>query len=45
MAPRHYVLALISTDGGRRLPAADALKLREWLQSRMGSDSLVVIEK
>ena len=45
MAPRHYVLALISTDGGRHLPAADASKLRDWLQSRMGSDSLVVIEK
>ena len=45
MVPRHYVLALISTDGGRHLPVADASKLREWLQSRMGSDSLVVIER
>ena len=44
-ASRHFVLALVSTDGGRRLPAADATKLRQWLQSRVGSDSLVVIER
>jgi uncharacterized hydrophobic protein (TIGR00271 family) len=44
-ARRHFVLALVSTDGGRRLPAADATKLRQWLQSRVGNDSLVVIER
>jgi hypothetical protein len=44
-ASRHFVLALVSTDGGRRLPAADATKLRQWLQSRVGNDSLVVIER
>ena len=42
---RHFVVALVSTDGGRRLPAAEAAKLRQWLQARVGNDSLVVIER
>ncbi|MBR5698493.1 MAG: DUF389 domain-containing protein [Prevotella sp.] len=44
-AARHFVVALVGMDGGRRLPAADAAKLRQWLQSRVGGDSLVVIER
>jgi hypothetical protein len=39
------VAALVSTDGGRRLSAADLTKLREWLQARVGGDSLVVVER
>ena len=35
-ARRHFVLALVSTDGGRRLPAADATKRRQWLPARGG---------
>lgn len=44
-AYRHFVVALVGMDGGRHMPAADAAKLRQWLQSRVGGDSLVVIER
>ena len=43
-AAKHYVAAIVKTSHGKPMPHADAQKLREWLQSRIKTDSLVVME-
>lgn len=39
----HYVAAIISTGHDKPLPKSETQKLREWLQARVKTDSLVVI--
>ena len=43
-AVSHYVAAIISTGQEKKLPKAEMQKLREWLQARIKTDSLVVYE-
>ena len=43
-AVRHFLAALIDTNGGSSLSPADLQRLREWLKVRIQADSLVVIE-
>ena len=43
-AVSHYVAAIISTGHGKQLPKTEMQKLREWLQARVKTDSLVVYE-
>lgn len=38
----HYVVAVIRTKNGMPLPKADTQKLRDWLQVRTKTDSLIV---
>ena len=40
----HHVVAIISTIHSKPLLKADAHKLREWLQTRVKADSLVLVE-
>lgn len=39
----HHVVAIIGTTHDKPLPKAEARKLREWLQTRVKTDSLVVV--
>ena len=39
----HHVVAIIETSHGKPLPKAEAHKLREWLQTRVKADSLVLV--
>ena len=43
-AVSHYVAAIISTGQEKKLPKAEMQKMREWLQARIKTDSLVVYE-
>ena len=43
-AVNHYVAAIISTEHEKKLPKTETKKLREWLQTRVKADSLVVYE-
>lgn len=40
----HYVAALISISGDKRLSVSERRKLEDWLRSRVKADSLVVVE-
>ena len=42
-AVRHYVAAIIGTTHHKLLPKGEAQKLREWLQTRVKADSLVLV--
>ena len=42
---RHYIAAIIETSYRKPLSHADIQKLREWLQTRVKADSLVVVER
>ena len=44
VAVNHYVAVIVKTSHGKALSPADVQKLREWLQSRIKTDSLVVME-
>lgn len=43
-AVTHYVAAIIGTDNGKAMTAAERKKLGAWLQSRVKADSVVVVE-